>query len=173
MSTIQPMLGDLYMEARSHLIEVDGRQVVGSVRLQFARPVTLTVEASFAHADPQQGVVLSAKPRQLEVAAQRAKTVVLWDYSPFPVAAKVIARKGPFVVSVYNVWKGWHGNTMAWTANGGMVVREFSEETLVLDCNAGPREITFTDATVTLRWPDDAAARLLLPGDEPDHDFSD
>ena len=166
-------LGDLYMEAQSHLIDVDGRQVVGSVRLQLARPAVLTVEAEFSHADPQQGVVLSAKPRQLEVAGQRAKTVVLWDYAPFPVTADLIARKGPFVVSVHNVWKGWHGNTMAWTANGGMVIRKFTDQQLVLDCNAGPRDITFTDATITISWHRDTAVKLLLPGVEPTADFEE
>jgi hypothetical protein len=163
-------LGELYLTARSHLVEVDGRQVLGSVRLQLSGACTLTVDAHFAHADPQQGVVLKAKPRQLEVAGQRGTSMVLWDHAPFPVDATLIARKGPFVVTVYNVWKGPYGATMAWMANGGMLVREFTAERLVLDCNAGPRPVTFTDATATLTWPADVEVRLLLPGEEPASD---
>jgi hypothetical protein len=161
------MLGELYADAGSHLIEIDGRQVLGSVRVQLSKPCTITVDAQFAHADPQQGVVLNAKPRQVEVAGQRGKSVVLWDYAPFPVDVELIARKGPFVVLVYNAWKGPHGATMAWTANGGMVIREFTDKQLVLDCNAGPREVTFTDARVTISWPADVAVNLLLPGERP------
>ena len=160
-------LGELYMAARSHLVEVDGRQVLGSVRLQLSRPCTLTVDATFAHSDPQQGVVLKAKPRHLEVAGQRGTSMVLWDYAPFPVDATLIARKAPFVVTVYNVWKGPYRATMAWMANGGMVVRESTAHQLVLDCNVGPRPLTFTDATATLTWPGDVEVRLLMPGEEP------
>jgi len=40
----------------------------------------------------------------------------------------------------------------------------------VLDCNAGPRPVTFTDATATLTWPADIEVRLLLPGEEPASD---
>jgi hypothetical protein len=161
------MLGELYMDARSHLVQVGGHQVVGSVRLQLSTPCALSVDATFAHADPQQGVVLDAKPRQLEVAGQRGKSLVLWEYAPFPVDALYVARKGPFVVMIYNVWKGPYDATMAWIANGGMVIGEFTEECLILDCNAGPREVTFADARLTVTWPADVAVRLLLPGDEP------
>lgn len=161
------MLGELYTDAGSHLIEFDGQQVLGSVRVQLSEPCTVTVDAQFAHADPQQGVVLNAKPRRLEVAGQRATSVVLWDYAPFPVDVELIARKAPFAVLVYNVWKGPYEATMAWLSNGGMVIREFTDKHLVLDCNAGPREVTFTDATVTISWPADVNVHLLLPGDEP------
>ena len=160
-------LGELYMDAGSHLVELDGRQVLGSIRLQLSRPCTLTVDATFAHADPRQGLVLKAKPRRLEVADQRGPSMVLWDYAPFPVDVTLIARKGPFVVTVYNVWKGPHGATMAWVANGGMVIRESTAEHLVLGCNAGPRPVTFTDATATLTWPAEIAVAVLLPGQEP------
>ena len=160
-------LGELYIAAGSHLIELDGQQVLGSVRLQLSRPCAVTVDAEFAHADPQQGVVLKAKPRQLEVAGQRGTSMVPWDYAPFPVDATLVARKGPFTVTVYNVWKGPRAAAMAWTANGGMVVRDSTAARLVLGCNAGPRPVTFTDATVTLSWPGEVEARLLLPGQEP------
>jgi hypothetical protein len=161
------MLGELYMDARSHLVQVGAQQVVGSVRLQLSAPCTLTVDATFANATPQQGVVLDAKPRQLEVAGQRGKSVVLWDYAPFPVDARYVARKGPFVVMIYNVWKGPYDATMAWIANGGMVIGESTGKHLILDCNAGPREVTFTDARLTVTWPADVEVRLLLPGEDP------
>lgn len=167
MDRAERMLGDLYVDKGSHLIEIDGRQVLGSLRLQLSKPAKITVNAKFAHADPQQGVVLGAKPRQLKVAEQRGKMVVLWDYAPFPVEAELIARKGPFVVTVYNVWKGPRETTMAWIANGGMVIRDFTDKHLILDCNAGPRDVTFTDATVTISWPDDVTVSLLLPGEKP------
>ena len=47
---------------------------------------------------------------------------------------------------------------------------EFTAERLVLDCNAGPRPVTFTDATATVTWPADVEVRLLLPGEEPASD---
>jgi hypothetical protein len=160
-------LGELYIAAGSHVVELDGQQVVGSVRVQLSRACTVTVDAAFAHADPQQGVMLKTKPRQLEVAGQRGTSVVLWDYAPFPVDATLVARKGPFVVTVYNVWKSPYDATMAWVANGGMVIGESTASRLVLGCNAGPRPVTFTDMTVTLTWPAEVEARLLLPGQQP------
>lgn len=165
--TGEPVLGELYQQARSHLVQVAGRQVLASARLQLSDPGAFDVQVTFGHADPPQGLLLRGAPREVAVGRRVGRVLVLWGDTRFPARARLLASRPPFVVGLHNVWRGRDDKAHGCTGNGGMVVLEEGPNRVVFGCNAGPRELTFEDALVEVSWPARVWGRLLLPGEKP------
>lgn len=102
--------------------------------------------------------------RKGRIADLVSERFVLWeDTAPFPVSAEYVAKGSPFRLSVWNVWEGPHGATLAWTANAGMTVEEQQSGLLQLGCSAGPGEVRPADCRVSLSWSSDVEAHLETP----------
>jgi hypothetical protein len=159
------MLGDQYMRTRSHVAHWSGGHAYGSVSLLFeAPPPELTIDLHTDRPGTRQGVALNFVRRKGRIAGQLSERFVLWeDTAPFPVPASYVARRAPFRLTVWNVWEGPHGATMAWVADAGIVVRAEGGGRLDLACSSGPGGVRFDDCSISLRWSDEVGFALERP----------
>lgn len=146
-----------------------GGLIYASVSLFFAEPAALIIDLRTDAPGLRQGVAVRFVRRKGRIAGLPSERFVLWeDTAPFPVSADFVARRPPFQLTVWNVWEGPHGATMAWTGNAGVIVEEQRPGGLQLGCSAGPGSVTPGDSHVTVTWPTDISARLekkmLAPG---------
>lgn len=118
-------LGDQYMRTRSGVARCSGGLIYASVSLVFDAPPAFTIDLHTGAPQLRQGVALRFVRRKGRIAGSLSERFVLWeDTAPFPVPVEYVARRAPVQLTVWNVWEGPHGATMAWTANAGVIVED-------------------------------------------------
>src|SRR4051794_708439 len=111
-------LADQYLMHRSNVATWQGRSVFGLVRVQLDAPTAVTVDLQTDLPQLTQGVVLRFVRRAGRTNGGTAEQLVLWeDTAAFPVTVDFVANRPPYVIHVWNVWRGRHGATMAWLNN--------------------------------------------------------
>ena len=141
------MLADEFKKSKGKPIEVDGKTVLLSERLQVPQHGKLIVSFDGANSEWRQGLwighISSVKTDlELSCADQTAPGIVLWeDTSPQKVEVTFSAPQK--VIDVYNVWDPGIGHPMSLMMGAGMQL-EICDEKRVYRCNDGHPEATFS-----------------------------
>ena len=141
---------DLFAQAESSTIEVDGEVLNAVVELSVVAPLIFTVVRTGSRSDRAQGLVLEAIGTNLRAAGTEARRVTLWsDTAPETVTLE-IGEPGRFTVRAWNTWRD-DDIAHAWVGWSAMKRRDENGMT-ILACRDGHEDGDFDDLIVELTY---------------------
>lgn len=142
-----------FARSKGQPIDIDGKTVSPLYRRRAYNGLVMRVYWRKWVEAPVQGVSVSVTGGMLEVAGSECRDIVLWtDTAPREVTLRC---GGPKVreISLWNCWRGDHGEVEAWVGNSGMIVETRNADALRFYCNSRPA-VTFEDLVFDVVFED-------------------
>jgi hypothetical protein len=145
-------LAELFIQKKGEPIEVNGKKIVMSHRIEVSKGQMLKIEFLNSENKYRQGIEFSVDKRkgQVEINGEVLTAPVLWvDTAPKTVAVKCLPKKSSGQINIWNVWNYTGEDRIdAWIGNAGMFVEEICENEIVLHCSNGIGELNLNELIV-------------------------
>lgn len=140
-------LADLFMQARSNVVEWQGLQVYSMYKWTTGGSFLLHFDTFVK--SPVQGVRLETDGR-LRIGEVEGSGFVLWaDTSPADTVIELVS-KGPCVIDIANVWRAPGGRMDSWIGDAGMLVNDTNGR-VAFRCNGAVGPPAFKDLEFIVR----------------------
>ena len=141
---------EMFAEAESTSIEVDGEMLSAIVELAIEAPLTFTVSRIESRADRVQGLVIEVVGAELSVGQTRAPRLTLWADTAPEIVTLNVDRPGRFMLRLWNTWRDG-GAAHAWV--GWAAIRRHDVAgTTTLACRDGHDDGDFHDLVVEVTY---------------------
>ncbi|BBI32302.1 hypothetical protein [Cohnella abietis] len=145
-------LSELFIEKKGESLDINGKKIVMSHRIEVSKEQVLTIEFMDSEATCRQGIELSVDKRkgQVEINGELLTAPVLWgDTAPKTVAVKCFPKKATGQINIWNVWYYTGQDRIdAWIGNAGMHVEQINDKTHILHCSNGIGDFDLNDLSV-------------------------